>query len=31
MKLRELLQGVAVLEIHADPETEITSIVYDSR
>ena len=31
MKLRELLQGVAVLEIHADPETEITSIAYDSR
>lgn len=31
MKLRELLQGVAALEIHADPETEITSIAYDSR
>ena len=31
MKLRELLQGVTVLEVHADPETEITSIVYDSR
>lgn len=31
MKLRELLQGVTVLETQADPETEITSIVYDSR
>ena len=31
MKLQELLRGVDVKELHADPETEITSIVYDSR
>ncbi len=31
MKLRELLRGVAVLECTADPETDIYSVVYDSR
>ena len=31
MKLQELLQNVEVTELHADPETEISSIVYDSR
>ena len=31
MKLKELLQGINVLECTADPETEITSIAYDSR
>ena len=31
MKLRELLQGIAVLETNADPELEIGSVAYDSR
>ncbi len=31
MKLKELLNGVEVLEMHADPEMEITEVVYDSR
>ena len=31
MKLKELLQGVDVLEICADPELEIKKVVYDSR
>ena len=31
MKLQELLKGVAVTEVHADLETEVASIVYDSR
>lgn len=31
MKLRELLQGVPVLEATADLETEITDVSYDSR
>ena len=31
MKLRELLQGVAVRTCHADLETEITDVAYDSR
>ena len=31
MKLQELLRGVDILELHADPQTEITSVVYDSR
>ena len=31
MKLKELLQGIKVLECTADLETEITSIAYDSR
>ncbi len=31
MRLSELLQGVDVLEVHADLQMEITQIVYDSR
>ena len=31
MKLQTLLQDVEVLELHADPETEIGSVAYDSR
>ncbi len=31
MKLKELLQGVAVLETNADPELDILHIAYDSR
>ena len=31
MKLKELLQGINVLECAADPETEINSVAYDSR
>lgn len=31
MKLKELLSGIPVVECTADPETEITQIVYDSR
>ena len=31
MKLKELLKGVAVLEMHADPELEIGNVAYDSR
>ena len=31
MKLQELLKDVAVTEVHADLETEVASIVYDSR
>ena len=31
MKLRELLQGIQVLDLQADPETEISSVVCDSR
>ena len=31
MKLQALLRNVEVLELHADPETEITSVAYDSR
>ena len=31
MKLGELLQGIDILELHADPELEITGVSYDSR
>ena len=31
MDLRELLAGADVIEIHGDPEIEITSLAYDSR
>ena len=31
MKLQDLLQGLAPLEFHADPETEITGVAHDSR
>ena len=31
MKLRELLKDITVLETNADPELEISSLVYDSR
>ncbi len=31
MKLSELLSGIAVKEIHADPALEITGVCYDSR
>ncbi len=31
MKLKELMQGVTVLETNADMEMEITSVAYDSR
>lgn len=31
MKLNDLLRGLKPLEIHADPEQEITGICYDSR
>jgi len=31
MKLKDLLQGLEPLELHADPEQEITGVCYDSR
>ena len=31
MNLQDLLRGVDVLELHADPLTEITMVAYDSR
>ena len=31
MKLSQLLQGVEVLTLHADPDTEITGMAFDSR
>ena len=31
MKLRELLQGIAVLETNADLEQDIPAVAYDSR
>jgi len=31
MKLKELLSGVEILELHADLEREITGVAYDSR
>ncbi|HIT33828.1 MAG TPA: UDP-N-acetylmuramoyl-L-alanyl-D-glutamate--2,6-diaminopimelate ligase [Candidatus Faecousia intestinigallinarum] len=31
MKLKELLHGVEILEVHADLEMEIASVAYDSR
>ncbi|MCF0120233.1 MAG: hypothetical protein HUJ65_01230 [Oscillospiraceae bacterium] len=31
MKLKDLLIDVEVVELHADPETEISAICYDSR
>ena len=31
MKLKELLRGVDILEFHADPETSIHNVVYDTR
>ena len=31
MKLKELLVGLDVLELHADPETEIAAVCHDSR
>ena len=31
MKLKDILQGIEVLELNADPELEITGICYDSR
>jgi len=31
MKLKELLDGIAVQEMHADPEWEISAVAYDSR
>ena len=31
MKLKELLAGIEVLQIHADVDMEVTSVVYDSR
>ena len=31
MKLKELLQGITVLECTADPELEISGLAYDSR
>ena len=31
MKLKELLKDIAILELHADPELDITEIYYDSR
>ena len=31
MKLKELLQGVPVTELHADPELNIERVVYDTR
>ncbi len=31
MKLAELLQGIDILELRADPETEISGVSYDSR
>ena len=31
MKLKDLLQGINVLECNADPETDITGVVRDTR
>ena len=31
MKLKELMKGISVLEFAADPEREISTVVYDSR
>ncbi len=31
MKLKDLLHGIEVLELHADPELEISHVAYDSR
>ncbi len=31
MKLKELLRGIEILEIHADPESLIHNVVYDTR
>jgi len=31
MKLKELLNGISVLETAVDPELEITGLAYDSR
>ena len=31
MKLRELLEGIPVIEMNADPEMEISGVSYDSR
>ena len=31
MKLSQLLQGVEILKLHADPNTEITGMTFDSR
>ena len=31
MRLEQLLQGLSVRETHADPDTEITGVCYDSR
>ena len=31
MKLKELLEGICVLELAADPDMEIVSVAYDSR
>ena len=31
MKLKELLKDISVVELHADPELEISSVAYDSR
>ncbi len=31
MKLRDILEGIEIRSIHADPEMEITGIAYDSR
>lgn len=31
MKLKDLLKDITVLQLHADPEQEISEIVYDSR
>ena len=31
MRLEQLLQGLNILELHADPDTEITGVCYDSR
>ena len=31
MRLEQLLQGLSIRETHADPNTEITGVCYDSR
>ena len=31
MKLKDLLQGVEILDIHADMEMTVTGLTYDSR
>ena len=31
MKLKDVLRDIPALELHADPETEITDVCYDSR